>query len=70
MLTCRTKTGPGWKVTCGKEATHIEVVELRGDAWAFVSCDEHHNSSAVAISNQSPDELRKVCEAAGVEPGF
>lgn len=70
MLECKTKTGTGWQVLCGEVATHIEVAVINGVAYGIVSCDKHHNPPAVAIGNNSDAELRKLCNGAGVTPGF
>lgn len=53
MFECKTKTGKGWQQICGGVATHVEVVELNGESWGYVSCEEHHNAAAVPIGNLS-----------------
>jgi hypothetical protein len=70
MLECRTKTGKGWQQLCGEVVTHIEVAVINDVAYGIVSCDKHHNPSAMPIDNTSDAELRKLCRDAGVTPGF
>jgi hypothetical protein len=70
MAECKTKIGKGWQVLCGNIATHIEVVEINGVAYGIVSCDKHHNPSALPNGDDADDELRKRYAADGVTPGF
>lgn len=68
MLTCLTKTGPGWERTCGNEAVAAIVLDSHGEATAYPTCPDHAPESAqrVDLSASTPDDFREWCAASGV----
>jgi hypothetical protein len=68
MLTCVTKTGRGWKTTCGNKASAVLIMDSHGEPTAYPTCTEHAPADAPVtdLTDFTPDAFRTWCAQNGL----